>query len=89
LFTNAGLSLKPGVTKETIRTLRVPELRKLATALYNHTYQPGAMISSYKPYLNPSVLASQKHINDGFSKYEGITGVILDKGDNVIFVGET
>jgi hypothetical protein len=88
-FTNAGLSLKPGITGADIRNMKVPLLKKLATELYNHTYQPGAFIADYKPYLNTYVLANKMHISDGFSKYEGITGVVLNPGDNIIYVGET
>ena len=89
LFTNNGLSLKPGVTESTIRKMKVPVLKKLATELYHHTYKPGALIADYIPYQHPSVIAGKMHMSDGFSKYEGITGVVLDEGDNIIYVGET
>lgn len=89
LFTTGTLSLKPEVTEETISKMSVPALKKLATALYNHSYQPGALKVDCQPYQNPNIIANQMHMSDGFSKYEGITGVILDKGDNLIFVGDT
>lgn len=89
LFTTGTLSLKPEVTEETISKMSVPALKELATALYNHSYQPGALKVDCQPYLNPNIIANQMHMSDGFSKYEGITGVILDKGDNLIFVGDT
>ena len=88
-FTNTGLSLNSNVTESDIRKMKVPVLKKLATELYHHTYQPGAMIADYQPYQNTYELAAKMHISDGFSKYEGITGVVLDEGDNLIYVGET
>jgi len=89
LFTNTGLALNTNVTESAILKMKVPVLKKLATELYHHTYQPGGMIADYQPYQNTYVLAGKMHISDGFSKYEGITGVVLDEGDNIIYVGET
>lgn len=89
LFANGTLSLKPEVTEEAIGKMKVPALKKLAASLYNHSYQPGALKVECQPYLNPNVIASQMHMSDGFSNFEGITGVVLDKGDNLIFVGDT
>jgi len=89
LFENTGLALKSKVTESDIRKMKVPVLKKLATKLFLHTYQPGALMADYQPYQNTYVLAGKMHITDGFSKYEGITGVVLDEGDNIIFVGQT
>lgn len=89
LFTNAGLALIPDATLSSIRKIKTSALKTLATELYHHTYQPGAFVAEYKPLLNSVVLATQMHINDGFSKYEGITGIVLEEGDNYVFVGET
>lgn len=89
LFMNGTLSLKPDVIAKTINKMNVPALKKLATELYNHSYQPEALKVECQPYLNPIVIANQMHMSDGFSKYEGITGVVLDKGDQLIFVGDT
>jgi hypothetical protein len=89
LFSTGTLSLKPEVTEATINKMSVPTLKKLATALYNHSYQTSALKVECQPYLNPNVITDQMHMSDGFSKYEGITGVLLDEGDHLIFVGDT
>ena len=89
LFTNKGFSLKPEVTESDIRKMKVPVLKKLATELYQHTYKPGGLTNDYTPYQHPSLIAGKMHMTDGFSKYEGITGVVLDEGDNIIYVGDT
>ena len=88
LFTNNGLSLKPGVTESNIRKMKVPVLKKLAFELYNHTYKPGGLRADYIPYQHPSVIAGKMHMSDGFSKFEGVTGVVLNEGDNIIYVGD-
>lgn len=49
----------------------------------------GGLPSRYEAYLHPQVLGKKMRIGDGFSKYEGITGFVLDKGENIIRVGET
>lgn len=84
-----GTKLKPGIGKKQIAKLKIPALKLLATQIYNKTYNPGALLAEYEPYLHPEALGKQMRIGDGFSKYEGITGVILEKGDNLVFVGET
>ena len=89
LFTTTNVSLKPGVTESDIRKMKVPVLKKLATELFLHTFKPSGLIADYAPYQLPSVIAGKMHMSDGFSKYEGITGVVLNEGDNVIYVGET
>lgn len=90
LFSNLeGTSLKINVKKNDIEKMKVPTLKKLANEIYNNNYNPESLISNYQPYLNPKILGQQMRIGDGYSKYEGITGVILDKGENIIFLGES
>jgi hypothetical protein len=89
LFTIKGIALNPGVTESDIRKMKVPVLKKLASELYNHTFKPGGMTADYIPYQHPSLIAEKMHMSDGFSKFEGITGVVLDEGDNIIYVGDT
>lgn len=90
LFANAaGTKLKPHVRKRDIAKMQVPQLKALATQLLNKKYSPGLLLSEQEPYLHPDTLGKQMRIGNGFSKYEGITGVVLPQGDNIIFVGET
>jgi hypothetical protein len=90
LFTGltAG-ALKKEVTKSDIAAMKVESLKKYALSLYNRSYDPGARLSDYRAVLNPDVLGQQMRIGAGFSKYEGITGVVLEPGENLVFVGET
>ncbi len=84
-----GTKLKPNVSKRDIANMQVPALKTLATNIYNKKYVPGLLVSEQEPYLHPDTLGKQMRIGSGFSKYEGITGIILDKGEHIIFVGET
>lgn len=84
-----GVALKPTVTMAMIQKMKAPALKAFATRLYNHNYKPDSLIGNFSPYLNPMVVGSQLRIGDGFSKYEGITGIVLGKGENIIFVGKT
>lgn len=90
LFNNlAATQLKPNVDKKMISLVTNPTLRKLATQLHNKTYQPGLRLANYDAYLSPKALGNKYRIGDGFSKYEGITGVVLQSGMQPVFVGPT
>ncbi len=84
-----GTSLKPDVTTEDIENMLVPSLKQLALNLLHNTYKPDSLLTNFNPYLDPVILGKQMRIGSGFSRYEGITGIVLDKGEHIIFVGET
>lgn len=90
IFNNlTATELKPSVGKKMINQISNPALRQLATELHNNTYTPGLRLANYEAYLSPKALGRKYSIGDGFSKYEGITGVVLEKGVQPIFVGPT
>lgn len=90
VFANlTATALKPNVKRKHIRKMKNPVLKELASKIYSKKYQPGILLADYEAYLDPKILGNQLRIGDGFSKYEGITGVVLEKGLNFIFVGET
>ena len=84
-----GIALKSDTKKSDIDKMEVPALRKFATQIFEHRYKADSLIAYYQPTLNPLVLGKKMRIGDGFSKFEGITGIVLEKGDNIVFVGET
>jgi len=84
-----GIALKTGITKQDIEKMRVPALKNLATGILNKTFKPDSLLVQTHAYLNPDVLGEKMHIGNGFSKYEGITGIFLDKGVHIIFVDKT
>lgn len=81
--------LKPGVNQKMIDQITNPVIRELATELYHKTYKPGLLLADYDAYLSPASLGRKYRIGDGFSKYEGITGFVLEEGVQPIFVGAT
>lgn len=81
--------LKPGVNQKVINQLSDPILRELASGLLTNSYTPGLRLADYEAYLNPAALGRKYRIGDGFSKYEGITGVVLEEGRQVVFVGDS
>lgn len=81
--------LKAGIDQQTINRLTDPAIRDLANELLINSYEPGLRFAEYEPFLNPTALGRKYRIGDGFSKYEGITGIVLDEGRQVLFVGET
>lgn len=90
LFTDGSYSaLKEGVTQKQINDLESNYLRALATKLYDKTYKPGLRVQKYKAILSPSKLGHDLKIGNGFSRYENITGVFLEKGKTIVFVGST
>lgn len=84
-----GETLVPEVNKRKIDKMKVPVLRDLARKLYQHTYQADSLSVLIQPMLHPDVLGKEMRIGNGYSKLEGITGVYLNAGENIVFVGKT
>ena len=90
IFNNlTATQLRPGVGKKMINQISNPALRKLAAELYNKTYKPGLRLANYEAYMSPKSLGRKYRIGDGFSNYEGVTGIVLEAGVHPIFVGST
>lgn len=90
IFSNlTATELKAGVNKKMIDQISNAAIKELATALHNNTYNPGLRLAEYEAYLSPMALGRKYRIGDGFSKYEGITGIVLEAGVQPVFVGET
>ena len=90
IFSNlTATQLKPGVNKKMINQISNPALLKLATELHNKTYKPSLRLANYQAYMSPKNLGLKYRIGDGFSNYEGITGIVLEVGVQPVFVGPT
>ena len=63
-------------------------MKELAAKLLNGTYQSRYLLQSYKPIPSNKVLAQQMKLYSGYSRYENITGVYLEQGENVVLVGD-
>ena len=85
----AATQLKPNVDQQMIDQITTPAIRQLATELLRKEYNAGLYLADYEAYLSPRALGAKYRIGDGFSKYEGITGIVLEEGLQPVFVGET
>lgn len=81
-----GTSLAKRVKAKDIIKIQDAELRDLAIALYNKTYSTDYRVAKYNAVLHPNELGRQLHIGNGYSNYEGMTGVYLEAGEQTILV---
>lgn len=82
---NTGTELRSGITKDEIGKMKIPVIREFAEKLFGKKYSPDKLSAKYEACLDPEVLSGKMRIGSGFSKYEGITGIVLDKGPNIVF----
>lgn len=78
--------LKSRVSKKKIDAMQNADLKAAAIAMYDKQYSLDYRLADYKAYLKPEILGKKLHIGSGYSKYEGVTGVLLKKGEQTILV---
>ncbi|MEG1737473.1 MAG: M60 family metallopeptidase [Odoribacter sp.] len=78
--------LKARISKKKINAMQNADLKAAAMAMYNKQYKFDYRLAAYKAYLKPEILGSKLHIGSGYSNYEGVTGVVLKKGEQTILV---
>lgn len=81
-------SLAKGFKSKQLKDFGSPLMQQLASRLADGTYQPGCLLQSYKPIASNKVLNQQLKLSDGYSRYENITGVYLETGENVVLAGD-
>lgn len=64
-------------------------LKKIGTGMLAGSYDCTYRITEYEAYPSPRELGRELKLGDGFSRYENITGIYLDEGEQVVFVGQT
>lgn len=90
LFTDLSCSqLKPGITKADLCKTKSSLLKGIAQQILAGIYCLEYRSEEYKAYASPKVLSKTLKLGNGFSKYENITGMYLESGDHVVFVGDT
>ncbi len=86
-FANELCSALPTDFKqENLTTLRTPVMRALAEALLAGKTKREYLLAEYEAYASPEALGRDLKLGSGFSRYENMTGVFLEKGRAVIFV---
>jgi len=89
-FTDTTCSkLKPGFTKSDLNKIKSPLIKNIAEKMLKGTYDLTYRCAEYKAYATPKTLSKTLKLGRGFSRYENITGIYLQSGSNVVFVGNT
>jgi len=89
-FTDASCSqLKASVQAKDLDGFQSDLLRTVAAGLLDRTYDTTYRAARYEAYPSPRALDQGLKLGDGFSRYENITGIYLEPGEHVVFVGPT
>lgn len=84
--TPMALELKKRVKKKDIEKITDPQLKAAALLMADKKYETAYRVADYAAWLKPTTLGRELMIGDGYSKYEGITGVYLPVGRQVVLV---
>ncbi|MBI5834115.1 MAG: peptidase M60 [Armatimonadetes bacterium] len=89
-FTDATCTaLRPEVKAADLAGFKTDVLRAVAESMLAGTYDPAYRVADYAAYPSPTELGRTLKLGDGFSRYEGITGIVLDAGEHLVLVGPT
>ena len=80
--------LAKGFKNRQLKSFGSPLMRQLAEQLRDGTYQARYLLASYKPVASDNVLKEKLKLHNGYSRYENMTGVYLEQGENVILAGD-
>jgi len=84
--TPLALELKKRIKKKDIEKISDPQLKAAALLMAGKKYETAYRVADYAAWLKPTTLGRELMIGDGYSKYEGITGIYLPVGRQVILV---
>ena len=89
-FTDASCSqLKTSVKSKDLDDFKSELLRKVAAGMLDASYDKTYRATDYEAYPSSRALSDALKLGRGFSRYENITGICLDAGENVVLVGHT
>lgn len=80
--------LAPNFKKKQLTNFRTPLMRQLAESMIKGNYQKEYQLKTYRPIASNKILQNKLKLSDGYSRYENITGMYLEKGENVVLVGD-
>ncbi len=87
-FADASCSrLKEGVRAKDLESFKSDLLKTVAAGMLKGTYDKTYRAATYEAYPSPRELQRVLKLGRGFSRYENITGIYLEAGENVVFVG--
>ncbi len=89
-FTDRSCSqLKPGIGTGDLAGFKSELLKTVAAGVLDGTCDKCYRAASYEAYPSSRELARTLKLDDGFSRYENITGMYLEAGEQVVLVGNT
>lgn len=83
-----GSKLSDDFKAKHLKEFKSPLMKRLAENLDKGSYQSQYLLHSYKPVASDKVLQKQLKLYNGYSRYENMTGVYLEQGENVVLVGD-
>jgi hypothetical protein len=79
-----AIALKKGTKNTAIEKIKNPQLKAAALLMLKKQYDENYRVSVYKAILSPAVLGEKLMIGNGYSRYQNITGILLQKGKNLV-----
>lgn len=84
----SAMELNKEVKSKNLKEFKSPLMRDIATQLLNDTYDKTFRAAKYEAYPSNKSLSKTLKLNSGFSRYENMTGIYLEKGEAVVLVGD-
>ena len=88
LFKDASCTALKQDVKDT-SAFQSDAMKELAGKILAGNYKPDYLYAEYRALPSPRQTGKNLRIGDGFSKYDNMTGVYLEKGQHVVLVGKT
>ncbi len=79
-------ALKEGATVEQVMKIENTQLRSAAAQMLEGKYSTDYRVAQFEPVLDPKELGRQLVIGSGYSQYQGVTGIVLPKGESTVIV---
>ena len=86
---SAASELRPGFSKSNLAEMKTDEMRAVAAAMLDQSYDRTYRIADYEAYPSAAELGRTLKLGNNFSHYENITGIYLEQGENIVIVGDT
>ena len=83
----SAMELNKKVKAKTLKKFKSPLMREVAAQLLNGNYDKSYRVTQYEAYPSNRSLFKTLKLRSGFSRYENMTGIYLEKGDAVVLVG--
>lgn len=84
---SSGAQLRQGVQSNDLPAFKSELLKTVAAAMLNGSYDRTCRAALCEASPSPRELAKTLKLGEGFSRYDNITGIVLDAGEHVVLVG--